>query len=360
MQVVKVNLRERSYNIIIDENAISKLHLLIKKLRLGNTAVVITNRFLKHKFGKLLENEFNKAGIGFKFFEVPDSEKTKSYNELIKIINIIAKYGQDKKIFLVAFGGGVIGDLTGFCASIYKRGVNYIQIPTTLLAQIDSSIGGKTAIDLSFAKNLVGAFYQPKLVLSDLLFLKSLPQKEIKAGLSEIVKCAIIKDRLLFNSLEKNSALALTGRLDYLKYVIYKTSSIKAKIVSIDEKETKDERIKLNFGHTIGHAIEATYNFRITHGQAVALGMIYEARIANLLGVISNINFQKIKALILKLGLCPKLKKINADKVISSQKFDKKFIGKINRFVLPKKIGRAGIYSNIDQALIRKALRETI
>lgn len=356
MSNIRVNLKERSYNIVINKNAISKLGISLRKLNLGNAALIITNKVIKNKAGLLLEKELQKINLPYKFFIIPDSEKSKSFKESIKLLNLLAQYGQDKKIFLIALGGGVVGDLTGFCASIYKRGVPYIQIPTTLLAQVDSAIGGKTAIDLDFAKNLVGSFYQPKLVLSDINFLKTLPLKEIKAGLSEIIKYAIIKNEVLFKNLEKKRNKIVKLNDKYLKHIISSSSRIKATIVACDEKETKGERLILNFGHTIGHAIEAAYGYKYSHGEAVALGMIYETRLGYLLGITPKETKERIEKLITDYEIAPKIHKLDIEKITRALKFDKKFIGKINRFILPKEIGEVAIYCNIPENLIKKSL----
>ncbi|MEW5757927.1 MAG: 3-dehydroquinate synthase [Candidatus Omnitrophota bacterium] len=356
MKIIKVNLKERSYNIIIGQNAISKFSILLKDLNLGNTAIVITNNFIRKRFWPVLEKELKKTKLSYRIFLIPDSEKAKSFKELVKLSEQIVKYGQDKKTFLIALGGGVIGDLTGFCASIYKRGVPYIQIPTTLLAQVDSSIGGKTAIDLGFAKNLIGSFYQPKLVISDINFLKYLPEKEIKAGLSEIIKYAIIKDAELFNTLEKKQGEIFKRNPSYLEYIVSSSSKIKADIVTIDEKETKSKRLILNFGHTIGHAIEAMYDYRYSHGQAVALGMIYETRLSYLLGLISKNIMERIEKLISLYNIAPKIKLSRIKKLLYILKFDKKFVGKKNRFVLPTQIGKTKIVENIPEKLIKQTL----
>lgn len=356
MRMVRVNLKERSYDIVIAKNSISKLGSFIKKLDLGDSALIVTNQFVKNKFGSTLERELKRIYLPFKFFIAPDSEKAKSFKELIKLLNSTASYGREKRLFLIAFGGGVIGDLTGFCASIYKRGIPYIQIPTTLLAQTDSSIGGKTAIDLDFAKNLVGSFYQPRLVISDLNFLKTLNLKEIKAGLSEIVKYAIIKDKALFNFIERNYAQILGLKLNYLKYIVTCASKIKAKIVSNDERDTKDLRIILNFGHTIGHAIEVSCEYKFSHGQAIALGMIYETRVGYLLGVTSKETKDKIERLIKELKIAPKIGRLNTEKVMIAQGYDKKFIGRKNRFILVQSIGRVKAYKDIPASIIKQSL----
>ncbi|MDD5236913.1 MAG: 3-dehydroquinate synthase, partial [Candidatus Omnitrophica bacterium] len=236
MKIIKVNLKEKSYDIIISDGTITGSAGIIKKSGLGNYAYIITHRSIKDRYGRLLEKTLKKNGIDFKFKLLPETEKTKSIHTAIRVIEDIVKTGKSKKIFLVAFGGGVIGDLTGFVASIYKRGIPYIQVPTTLLAQVDASIGGKTAVDLKEAKNIIGAFYQPRLVLSDISLLQSLDARQMRARLAEIIKYGIIKDKILFDFLAQNRKNILAKNKKALEFIIARSSSIKARIVEKDEK----------------------------------------------------------------------------------------------------------------------------
>ena len=337
MKTIRVPLKERSHNIIIGRGALNSAGRLLKRLKIGSDAYIVTNAPVKTLYGRLLERSLRKAGINAKFRLVADSERSKSIENAAEIIKNLAAYDEKKKIFIIALGGGVIGDLAGFVASIYKRGIPYVQIPTTLLAQIDSAIGGKTAIDLKEGKNLAGAFYQPKLILSDINCLRSLSSRQVKAGLAEAVKYGIIKDKTLFRYLQENHEKILSGNAVALEFVVYRCSRIKAGIVAMDERETKHIRTALNFGHTIGHAIEAAGTYSgYNHGEAVALGMLCAADLSRKLKLINPKAQERIENLIKALGLPLTIKRVPLQKIIAAHYHDKKFTGQKNRFVLIK------------------------
>lgn len=362
MREIKVFLGKRSYKIIIGYEILKHLPSFIKKLKLGNDALIITSPNIKKIVGPKLIKALKKARITLRFETVPDSEKSKSQNTAFKLISKISGYAKKKRISIIALGGGVIGDLAGFVASVYKRGVPYIQIPTTLLAQVDSAIGGKVAIDLPYGKNLVGAFYQPRMVFCDTSLLNTLPKKQIRSGLAEIVKCGVIKDEGLFSYIEKHYSNILKLKKQPLEYIIARCAAIKAKVVSSDEKETKGIRTILNFGHTIGHAIEAAGGFRkYNHGEAIGLGMIVASRIAYDLKVLRQTRaIDRIEKLIRRIGLSVKISGLSINRIINAQSFDKKFIHGKNRFVLPKKIGQVAIVEGIPIGIIRRAIKETM
>jgi len=276
----------------------------------------------------------------------------------LSIIRDLTVYDKKRQVFIVALGGGVIGDIAGFVASIYKRGIPYINVPTTLLAQVDSAIGGKTAVDLSAGKNLVGAFYQPRLVLSDILALDSLSVRQLRAGLSETIKYGIIRDKSLFAFLEKNYREILRREPRKLEAVVYPCSRIKAEIIAVDEREKKGIRTILNFGHTIGHAIEAASGYKgIGHGEAVAIGMISASYISKRMGLIGPAAYDRIKQLIGAVGLPTGIDRQFISRIINAHYRDKKFIGAKNRFVLIKGIGRPVIKENVRLDLIRESLK---
>ena len=354
---IKVNLKERSYPIVIGKNILGKANSFLKDAKISGDAIVITNKFLKNKYGSLIKKSFKASGLRFEFLLIPDTEKAKSSLELLRLIKRISDLDENKKLFIVAFGGGVIGDLGGFAASIYKRGVPFVQIPTTLLAQIDSSIGGKTAIDLDVAKNQIGTFYQPRLVLSDVSVLASLDRRQISSGLAEAIKYSIIKDAGLFSYIQRNYKKILSADPDSLFYLVKRCSLIKSKIVSLDEKETKDLRILLNFGHTIGHSIEASGNYKsYNHGEAVAIGMLGASFISRQLDFLGEGSFKRIQDLILKVGLPARIKKINANRLFKAYLRDKKFIGKTNRFVLVRSIGNCFVKDNVPFEVVKAAV----
>ncbi|MFH1202295.1 MAG: 3-dehydroquinate synthase [Candidatus Omnitrophota bacterium] len=358
MKRIKISLGSRSYNILIGRGVLSRLGEYLKVLNIGEDAVIITNRTINNLYGFRLKRVLKESGFSTKIDEVPDSEESKSQKIALSLINRIANYDLRKRLFIIAFGGGVIGDLSGFIASIYKRGIPYIQIPTTLLAQVDSAIGGKTAIDLTGGKNLVGAFYQPRLVLSDIDFLSSLSRSQMVSGLAEVIKYAVIKDSVLFHYLKKEYKNILSFKKVPLEYTVYKCAQIKARIVEQDEKEIKGKRTILNYGHSIGHAIEAASGYKgYSHGQAIAIGMVIAAEISYKLNILDKKSFQEIKELIKALGLPTKAKSVSLSSMVKALYHDKKFIHGKNRFVLPKKIGEVIICEDIPTELIEETLR---
>lgn len=256
-------------------------------------------------------------------------------------------------------GGGVVGDLGGFIASTYRRGVNYIQIPTTLLGLVDCGLGGKTAFNFREAKNLIGAFWQPKLVFMDIDVLKTLPVRELKCGLAETIKYGIIKDSNLFAYLENNIKKLLAYDRTSFEHIIPICVKIKAAITSADERDVKDIRIILNYGHTVGHAIESATKYKkYKHGEAIAIGMIIAAGIANKLKLLDNKSVSRIVNLIKDTGLPVKAIGCPQNAILSSMKHDKKFIAGVNRFVLPIKIGKARVVNNVSEKTIKLAIKD--
>lgn len=362
MKTIKVHLKDRTYNILIGRGIVKKAGSIIKRLGIGNDAVCITNASLFNLYGDVIKNALEKSGLSVRFEKVPDSEKAKTERVAASLIKRISAYDRRKKIFIINFGGGVVGDVGGFVASIYKRGIPYIQIPTTLLAQVDSAIGGKVAIDLPIAKNLVGSFYQPKLVISDTSLIRSLPARQIKSGLAEIVKYGVIKDVSLFVFLEKNHRKILRCDQASLEYIVSASSRIKARVVERDEFDRTGVRAILNFGHTIGHAIESAskYSSRYNHGEAIAIGMTAACGISRRLGSISAKDSERIISLISSLGLPTKARGIKSRDVYNAHLHDKKFIHGKNRFVLPVRIGKVKIVEDVPEAVIRETLKEEI
>ena len=357
MKSIKLNLKKRSYFICIEEGLLHKTGALLRKLNIGNDAIIITNPYLKKKFGATLTKSLQKSRFSCKFYCVPASEKAKSMKCCLDLIDAISRYDKGKKVFFIALGGGVVGDLTGFIASIYKRGTPYAQIPTTLLAQIDSAIGGKTAIDLKVAKNLVGAFCQPKIVIVDTSLLKTLPHRQIKSGMAEIIKYAIIKDALLFSFLKNNYRKIMALDKKTIAYIEGRCIRIKAEVVAKDEREKKGIRTILNFGHTVGHALESAAGYqKYNHGEAITIGMICASQIANRLNLLSNGDLAKIDALIQQFGLPKQIKALPINKILNALERDKKFILAKNRFFLPTKIGHVIVKKNIPQELIKDVI----
>lgn len=360
MFYIRVSVKKSSYNIIIGSKILTASGRFIKKLNIGQDAYIVTNKLINSKYGKVLRDSFKKNKLTTKFKIVPDSEKSKSMDVALSIIKDISGYDKNRNVFIVAFGGGVIGDLAGFVASIYKRGIPYVQIPTTLLAQIDSSIGGKTGLDLETGKNLIGAFYQPRLVISDINLLKTLSLRQRRSGLAEAIKYGIIRDQTLFHFIENNYTHLLCAREKKIEFLVRRCSQIKAQIVAKDEREKKNIRIILNFGHTFAHAIEAATQYRrYNHGEAVAIGICYAAALSLRLGLLKENLYYRIIRTVTNVGLPKKTRGIALAKIIAAHYRDKKFLGKKNRFVLIKNIGQPLIKENIRLEMIKSVLSKS-
>ncbi len=361
MKKIKVNLSENSYSIFIGRFLINELCNSLKRLKLGNLPVIITNPRINALIGSNLRGAIVKSGFkSVKTCIIPDSEKSKSLDTATRVIKFLVKTENFKNPFIIALGGGVVGDLAGFVASVYKRGLPYINIPTTLLSQVDSSIGGKVAIDIREGKNLIVSFYQPKFVLLDLSFLKSLPTRHIKSGIGEVIKYGVICDRGLFEYLERNYAGILKLKPDDIERIIYKSVLIKSRIVEEDEKEKKGLRTILNFGHTIGHALEAAtdYSGPYSHGEAVSFGMVCAADISERLGFCSSELKVRLESLLSVFGLPTAIKKVNINKLMKSIILDKKFIHGKTRFVLPVKIGEVKVVEDVPLRMIEGVIKE--
>lgn len=357
MRTIRLGLKKCPYDIIVGNNIISGIGKLILRLKTGCDAYIITNPLIRNRYGKILSKALEKEDFTVRFKALPDTERSKSVTGLTAVIADLARYDKKKQVLIIAFGGGVVGDLAGFVASIYKRGIPYIQIPTTLLAQVDSSIGGKTAIDLSEGKNLLGAFYQPKLVLSDVHFLKTLDLRQLRSGLAEVVKYGVIKDARLFSCLENNHKAILSFNSAALEHIVSECSRIKAAVVQQDEREEKGIRTILNFGHTVGHAIEAASSYKgYNHGEAVALGMLVACDISSALKLVDDKSTGRIERLIKLIGLPTRIKGVSLKKIVSAHYRDKKFIGSKNRLVLLEGIGKTKIVENIPLKVIREAI----
>jgi 3-dehydroquinate synthase len=360
MKKVSVNLKDRSYDILIGSGALKKLPEFIKSMKFNGPIVVVSDTIVKAKVFKILAPVLKKVKNEISYVTVPSSEKSKSIKVYQDSIQKIVKNTKRHRPLIIAFGGGVVGDLTGFMAATYRRGVPFIQIPTTLLAQVDSSVGGKVGIDLVEAKNLVGSFYQPKLVIIDPAFLLTLPKRQIRNGLAEVIKYSLIKDKKFFEFLKNNIKNIIAVKKGVLEKVVYECVRIKARVVEADEFDEKNIRIILNFGHTLGHAIETAsgYSNNYNHGESIALGMLLAYEIAIRLDMVTKEDFDKVKNIIKETGLPLKFKGICIKDVLKSYKYDKKFTSGVNRFVLPSKIGSVEIIEDIPELLIKTVLNE--
>jgi 3-dehydroquinate synthase len=287
---------------------------------------------------------------------LPAGEKFKTMSSVERLAREMLRAGADRGSLLIAFGGGIVGDMGGFLAAIFMRGIRYVQVPTTFLAQVDSSVGGKTGVNLPEGKNLVGSFHQPRAVFADIGVLGTLPERELKAGLMESVKAGMIRDRALVHFMEEN-ARAIVGRdAKALEKVIAASIRMKAGVVNQDEREA-GLRMILNFGHTVGHAIEQATRYKaLLHGEAVAWGMIAALHLARQRGTISEAQFVRLERLIYLYGPLPALK-LRPAKVVAATGADKKNVGGVRRFVLPLGIGDAGVVEDVSAAELEAAVR---
>jgi len=343
MHKVHVSLHkesDESYDILIGRGVLKNIPAYLKKHGLGDRYAIICDSNVAGLFGKPLLKRLASAGMAASLFSFPAGEKSKSLAMLGKLQGRMLDKGFNRKSAVIALGGGVAGDLAGFVAATFMRGIPYIQVPTTLLAMVDSSIGGKTAINLPLGKNSCGAFHQPKAVFADVNCLKALPVSEMRNGLAEVVKYAMIADRKMFAFLEKNTKAILGRNISVLEKVVKRNCEIKAGIVEQDEKEGNLRKV-LNYGHTVGHAIEALGNYhRFSHGQAVALGMQAEAILSHELGFLSQQAVEKQDRLLLSFGLVSGFPNFSPLKLVAVMKRDKKSsAGKI-MFALPCAVGK--------------------
>jgi 3-dehydroquinate synthase len=318
---------------------------------------IISNPTVFALYGEAVMLSLRDAGFDCFSVLIPDGEEYKDYTWSHYILTELLKRGLDRNSCIVALGGGVIGDITGFVASTYMRGINFVQIPTTLLAQVDSSVGGKTGVNHYLGKNMIGTFYQPCLVWIDTGTLDSLPQRELISGIAEVIKYGIIQDAEFFGLLGKKKDDILGLDAGVLSFIIKRSCEIKAEIVSYDEKEAGLRAI-LNFGHTIGHAVETETRYtRFLHGEAVGLGMCLESRLSEVLGLMNSEQIARIQNLIEFYGLpCRLPEDLNAGNLLSCMKRDKKVVAGEMTFIVPEKIGKVAIRKDITTMDIERVL----
>ncbi len=360
MKTIRVKSLRGEYKVVLGQNLIPKTGSLVSPIFEKSSKILIVSQKKISEHIKIAEKSLRQKGYSVWTHIIPDGEIAKSKEELFRILKILLKNGFERRDGIAAIGGGVVGDLSGFAASIYLRGIRYVNIATTLLAQVDSAIGGKTAIDLEEGKNLVGAFYPPSLVISDAGSLKTLPVKQFKAGLGEVVKYAVIKDKGLFEFLKRNSEKISRRDEAVVPQAVSVCAKIKADIVSRDEFETKGERAILNYGHTFAHGIEGALKYGgLVHGEAVAVGMIAASRLSNALGFCSNDFVKEQSALIKNLGLPTDIKKfgLKAETIFKIMATDKKKSQGSLRFILPKRAGDVFIARDIPKEKLFKSLR---
>lgn len=357
---VHVDLGPRGYIISIYETGmLEQLGTLLQALSLGEQAAIITSPVVRQLYGSRLESSLKEAGFPYIIVEIPDGEENKSFERYGEAVGQLVSFNNEWRTFVVCVGGGVVGDLGGFIAATFKRGVRYVQVPTTLLAQVDCAIGGKVGVDHPKLKNSIGTFYQPKAVFEDLSLLRTLPKREICSGLAEIIKYGIICDPNLFEYVEDHLEGILSLDSQVLRHVVERSCEIKAGIVERDETDTQAIRAKLNLGHTIGHALEVATDYRVyRHGEAVSVGIVCASEIANVLQICDRESMQRIEKLLLAAGLPVKAFGGSVAEVMQALRRDKKNGGGKNRFVLPLRIGDVKIEEGVPEALIEDVLQK--
>ena len=364
---LRINLKENSYDIIIEHGLLSELGALIsKKFGKPKTFIVTDSNIAVHWLKQTIES-LSAQGMSPKVLEVPVGESTKSFINLEKIIDQLLESKVDRDSVLVALGGGVIGDLAGFAGAITLRGIKVIQVPTTLLSQVDSSVGGKTGVNVRQGKNLVGSFHQPSLVAIDTQVLQTLPSRQLFAGYAEVLKYGLIKDRSFFDWLELNGKKVLEGDKLAQQFAIFTSCRIKAEIVEADEKE-KNLRAILNFGHTFGHALEAEagYDGNLLHGEAVSIGMVLAIELSKSLGYLSGQDAGRAVEYIRNIGLPTNINSIEGstswhpDGIIQHMQHDKKVSNGQLRFVLIKGIGEAYLTADVERNDIYRVIEKSL
>jgi len=361
MKKISVHLDKEissSYDIHIGTAIIDRMGLLVTKHNWAARYMIVTDSTVAALHGAGVQKTLRGVGLQADIIDFPAGEASKAFQTVVRICDQLMAKGMDRTSALIALGGGVVGDITGFVASIYMRGIPYIQVPTTLLAQVDSSIGGKTGIDLSRGKNILGTFYQPKGVFIDLSFLQTLKPQELHNGLAEIVKYGIIDDPQFFGTLEAQADAIKKQDLGLLREIVIRSCTIKKGIIEIDETEQGIRRI-LNFGHTVGHAIETESGYTIPHGDAVSMGMAAETILSERMGYLPPEERSRICALIRTLGLPERIPQgLSPQGIAACMKGDKKKAGDVLNIVLLKKIGLPFVTHAVPEDLIKQTIEE--
>jgi len=357
MRELTVGLGNRSYPIIIKEDLMTEIGADLKARSIAKRYVVVTDDHVAGLYADKLSESMAAAGLTMDIVSFPRGEASKHLGTIGDLASQLARLGVDRKDGLVALGGGVTGDITGFLASSYMRGISFVQVPTTLLAQVDSSVGGKTGVDIPEGKNLVGAFYQPKCVYIDLKVLKSLPASELLNGLAEVIKYGVIRDGEFFAYLAEKREAILGLDLAVLEGVIARCCEIKAEVVASDERESDLRRI-LNYGHTIGHAVEAASGYSLDHGLAVAIGMVAVNELAVGKEMLDRKMAERIREVISAFGLPVDIPaEFDPQQIKAFLKTDKKTVGGRPFFVLPETLGKVTITDDVSEELLDRVIK---
>jgi len=355
---IRVALGQRSYDIAIGRGTLAAAGQFVLDRLPAKHAVVITDSGVRQPHGESVSRSLAASGIKSDLVEVPAGESSKSLAEAERLYGELVRFKADRKTVVVAVGGGVIGDLAGFVAATFARGLAFLQVPTTLLAHVDSSVGGKVGVNLPTAKNIVGAFWQPAGVLIDLDTLATLPEREYRSGLAEVVKYGVILDADFFGWLESHAGELIARDPAALEYVIARSCRLKADVVERDERELTGLRAALNYGHTFCHAIETVSGYgAYLHGEAVAIGMVCASRLAEGIGRIGPDVTARQVALLAKLGLPTVVTNLDYDALLAAMQRDKKAEHGQLRFVLPSRLGSVEVVGGVNEASVRAVLK---
>ncbi|MEB3311107.1 MAG: 3-dehydroquinate synthase [Snowella sp.] len=359
--IIPVPLPQSPYEIITAAGELSNLGHSLSQLKLGKKVLLVSNPEIFDFYGEIAVNSLTKAGFAVSVHLIPAGETHKTLDAIAKIYDTALEKRLERSSTMVALGGGVVGDMTGFAAATWLRGINFVQVPTTLLAMVDASIGGKTGVNHPQGKNLIGAFYQPRLVFIDPLVLKTLPEREFRAGMAEVIKYGIIWDRDLFEQLEQATSLKTLADLpeSLLETIITRSCQAKVDVVSQDEKESGIRAI-LNYGHTIGHAVESLTGYsQVNHGEAVAIGMVAAGEIAVTMGLWNRDEAERQRVLIEKTGLPTQVpNELDTNAIIDTLQTDKKVKSGKVRFILPTAIGKVIITDEVTTEILQAVLSQ--
>lgn len=365
MNKVHLNLGEKSYDIKIGNNILPEIIGFINDADYAKKVVIVIDENVENLFYDDIEKLFIENGNEIIKVSIPSGEKSKSLSSFSNVCDHILGQGIERKTLLIAIGGGVVGDLAGYVASSLLRGIDFIQVPTTLLSQVDSSVGGKVGINSSSGKNLIGAFYQPKLVIADSMFLKTLPKRQFSSGFSEVIKYGLIWDKEFFDYLENKHDDIFNINLEKIHYIVMQSCIIKAKVVEMDEKEL-GIRAYLNLGHTFGHAFEniTGYGDKLYHGEAISIGMVIAASIALEEGKISEEEYDKQKRIFVKSGLPIYLSSVDygfdIENIVAKMFKDKKVVKNKLKLIIPSSFGKVEVRGDVEMNLIQKSILQSL
>lgn len=361
MDKIRVELGERSYTIAAGAGILGDLGKSLERFDFSKKAAIVSNPTVFELYGKTLAMSLSASGFEIIEIIIPDGEEYKNMLTVERIYEQLLSMRFDRKSVVLALGGGVIGDITGYAASTYMRGIDFVQVPTTLLAQVDSSVGGKTGVNHALGKNMIGTFWQPRLVWIDISTLHTLSNRNFLAGMAEIIKYGIIWDTTFFDFLEKKRETLLSLNPEDITHIIRRSCEIKADVVAKDERESGLRAI-LNFGHTIGHALETVTGYTaFLHGEAVAIGMHVEALIAHELGLIGRDEVSRIQHILKTFGLPVEVPAgIDLTALFEAMKLDKKTVSGDVKFILPERIGKVRIQGNVSAAAVQQAVRKAL